>query len=71
MDLTGAQKEALVELGESATGHDFMSKQVLKELLDLDLVYWRKPGELDFSPAGEQVYNELTGSAEKVWAATR
>ncbi len=34
--------------------------------LALNLVYWRKPDELDFTSAGEPVYNELTGSAEKV-----
>jgi len=70
MNLTEAQTDALVELGESATGHDFMSKQVLRDLLALNLVYWRNPDELDFSPAGEQIYDELTGSAERVWAVT-
>jgi hypothetical protein len=62
MDLTEQQSNALLALGESAVGHDFIEPGVLNELLELDLVYWRKPDELDFTAAGEAVYDELIGS---------
>jgi len=68
MNLTEAQTDALLELGESASGHDFMSRKVLGELLTLELVYWRKPDELDFTAAGEEVYDELTRATEKAGA---
>jgi hypothetical protein len=62
MDLSEPQIDALLEMGESASGHDFMEPGVLDELLKLELVYWRNPGELDFTPTGEEVYDELTGA---------
>lgn len=60
--LTEPQRAALLKLGDSASGHDFMDAAVLKELLALDLVYWRREDELDFTSGGEAVYNELSGS---------
>lgn len=63
MNLTQSQINALLKLGESAGGHDFITQATLDQLLKLDLVYWRKPDEIDFTPAGEQVYNELSGLA--------
>jgi hypothetical protein len=59
MNLTEPQRNALLKLGESASGHEFIDVQVLKELLAFDLVYWRWADELDFTPAGEIVYNQL------------
>jgi len=64
MYLTESQKNALLDLGDCAAGHEFVSTKVLRELLALDLVYWRKRNEIDFTPAGVQVYNELSGVAE-------
>lgn len=63
MNLSLSQTDALLRLGESAAGHDFIEPNDLKQLLECDLVYWRKPDDLDFTPAGEQVYNTVTRTA--------
>jgi len=49
----------MLKLGDSASGHEFLTPEVLNELLLLELVYWRAPDFLDFTPRGEKVYNEL------------
>jgi hypothetical protein len=59
MNLSKAQRGAMLELGNSASGHDFVPPGVLEELLALELVYWRTPEDLDFTSAGEKVYHEL------------
>jgi len=61
MNLTKSQTDALLKLGESAAGHEFVKAPVLQELLALDLIYWRQADEVDFTPAGEEVYDELSG----------
>jgi len=63
MNLTKPQTDALLQLGESAAGHDFINAHVLEQLLALQLIYWRKPDEVDFTSIGEEVYDELTGQA--------
>jgi hypothetical protein len=64
MNLSLSQTNALLRLGETASGYDFIEPNDLKQLLECDLVYWRKPDELDFTPAGEEVYNKLTRTAK-------
>jgi hypothetical protein len=59
MNLSDAQREAMVQFGNTASGHDFISSDILDELLALELVYWRAPEDLDFTPAGEKVWREL------------
>jgi len=64
MLLTDAQKNALFELGESATGHDFISARVLKQLLARDIIYWREDDEIDFTPVWARIYEKLTRAAQ-------
>ena len=58
-DLSESQREAMLKLGNTASGHDFVTSDVLNALLSLGLVYWRTTDNLDFTPVGEQVYDEL------------
>jgi hypothetical protein len=59
VNLSERQGEAILQLGSTASGHDFIPPQVLEELLAMDLVYWRAPEDLDFTPTGLKVYQEL------------
>jgi len=59
MNLSKAQRAAMLELGNTASGHDFVPPSVVEELLALELIYWRAPEDLDFTSAGEKVYQEL------------
>ena len=59
MSLTQAQHDAMLALGGTPSDDDFVTKNVLDELLSLELVYWRE-GELEFTRDGERLYNELT-----------
>jgi len=59
MNLSERQQEAILTLGNTASGHDFVVKEVLDELLSLELVYWRAPDDVDFTKAGEEVYKEI------------
>ena len=61
MNLSEPQQQAILQLGNSASGHDFVAPDVLDELLSMKLVYWRGFRDLDFTPEGEQVWKELAG----------
>ena len=61
MNLSEPQRDAMLRLGDSASGHDFIPPTVLEELLSMKLVYWRAFRDLDFTPAGEQVWKKLVG----------
>ena len=63
MNLTEAQTHAMLELGGTAEGHGFIPQRVLDQLLSYELIYWRNAGEVDFTPLGKEVYDELAGSA--------
>ncbi|MBI3860271.1 MAG: hypothetical protein HY290_00085 [Planctomycetia bacterium] len=65
MNLSESQTEAMLELGGSAEGHGFIPQRVLDELLSYELIYWRNAGEVDFTPAGKEVYDELVGAASR------
>lgn len=62
MDLTDAQREAMLQLGSSTTGHDFIAPNVLEELLALKLVCWRSRDDLDFTRMGGEVCKTLEGN---------
>jgi hypothetical protein len=64
MNLTKSQAAAMLKLGESTEGHEFIEPRVLDKLLSYDLIYWRKANEVDVTPSGEEVYDELAGAAE-------
>jgi hypothetical protein len=58
MLLTQAQNDAMLSLGGTPSDDDFITKNVLDELLSLELVYWRGD-ELEFTKDGERVCKEL------------
>jgi len=70
MNLTEAQAKAMLELGGTVEGHDFIPQRVLDDLLKYGLIYWRKADEADFTPAGEEVYRELVGSGSTEMSKT-
>ena len=64
MKLSERQREAMLKLGNTASGDYFiltevLPTEVLEELLALELVFWRAPDNLDFTPVGEQVFDDL------------
>jgi hypothetical protein len=59
MNLSESHREAILQLGNTASGHEFLMTEVMEELLSLGLVYWRAPDNLDFTPVGERVFKEL------------
>ena len=59
MILSNPQREAMLKLGNTASGHEFIPADVLEELLALGLVYWRAPDDLDFTPTGEKVLEQF------------
>jgi hypothetical protein len=61
MNLSKLQREAILQVGNTASGHEFLTTEVLEELLAMGLIYWRAPDNLDFTPVGEKVFDELEG----------
>jgi len=62
--LSERKREAMLKLGNTASGDYFiltevLPTEVLEELLALELVFWRAPDNLDFTPVGEQVFDDL------------
>ena len=62
MTLSQAQHDAILALGNTDSEFEFVTKDVLDELLSMDLVHWRAPEELDLTTAGERVYQELAAN---------
>jgi hypothetical protein len=63
MNLTESQVKAMLELGGSLEGHDFIPQRDLNDLLSYGLIYWRTADDPEFTQVGKEVYDELTGSA--------
>ena len=59
MDLTEPQREALLKLGTTASGHDFIDPAVVDELVALKLAHWRMRDDLDLTATGNQVFKSL------------
>jgi hypothetical protein len=59
MNLSEPQRDAMLTLANTSSGEDFVLREILDDLLSMDLVYWRTPDEVSFTPAGERVYQEL------------
>jgi hypothetical protein len=59
MNLTDAQRDAMLTLANTASGHDFVPQDVLDDLLTMGLVFWRTPDEVNLTPVGERVYQKL------------
>jgi hypothetical protein len=59
MNLSDSHREAILQLGNTPSGDDFLMTDVIEELLSLGLVYWRATDNLDFTPVGERVFKEL------------
>ena len=59
MDLTTAQQDALLKLGTTASGHDFIDPAVVDELIALKLARWRMRDDLDLTAMGNQVFKTL------------
>ena len=63
MNLTEPQKHAILEIGGSEQAHGFIPQRVLDELLTRDVIRWRSDADVEFTEFGQQVYDELVGSA--------
>jgi hypothetical protein len=59
MILSQAQRDAMLALGSTASEQDFVTKEVLDELLSMHLVYWRDPDDVEFTTTGEEIYRGL------------
>ena len=59
MNLSEPQRDAMLTLANTISGHDFVPQVILDDLLSIGLVYWRNEDQVDFTPAGEKVYQEL------------
>jgi hypothetical protein len=62
MKLTEPQRDALLTLANTTSGHDFVPQEVLEDLLSMELVFWRSPDEMNLTPAGEKVYQALAAA---------
>ncbi len=63
MNLSEPQRDAMLTLANPSSGEDFLLQEILDGLVSMDLVYWRTPDELEFTPAGERVYQELVAGS--------
>lgn len=62
MSLTEPQVKAMLELGGRVEGHEYIPQRVLNDLLSYGLIYWRTADDAEFTPAGKEVFDELTGA---------
>jgi hypothetical protein len=58
IQLTDEQKEVILKFGRSSE-IEVVHLDVLDELLKLGLIYKRSDEKLDFTEAGEQIYDQL------------
>lgn len=65
MNLTEAQANALLEIGGAAETHGYIPQRVLNDLLSYDLIYLDQENEVEFTEAGQEVYDDLADHARK------
>jgi hypothetical protein len=65
MNLTEAQANALLEIGGAAEWHGYIAQRVLNDLMSYDYIYYNHDGQVEFTPAGKEVYDELAGQTGK------
>jgi hypothetical protein len=67
MKLSESQRESLLTLANTASGHDYVPGEVHEELVAMELVYWLTPDEVRLTAAGEEIYEkvaaEISGDA--------
>lgn len=63
MNLTEAQAHALLEIGGAAEWDGYIPQRVLNDLMSYDFIYYNHDGEVEFTSAGKEVYDELAGQA--------
>jgi hypothetical protein len=72
MTLSELQRDALLTLANTASGHDFVPQEILDELLSMGLVSWRTADAVVLTTVGEKIYQrvaaELSGEELPVTA---
>ena len=73
MNLSDLQRDALLTLANTTSGHDYIPQEILDELVSLGLVTWRTPDAVVLTNFGETIYErvaaELSGDELPVTAA--
>lgn len=73
MTLSELQRDALLTLANTVSGHDYVPRETLDELVLMGLVYWGSPDAVVLTTAGEAIYErvaaELSGEELPVTAA--
>ena len=67
MNLSESQRDALLTLANTVSGHDYVPQDVLDELVSMQLVVWRSPDKVLLTATGERIYQrvaaEISGEA--------
>jgi len=53
-------------MGGSEEAHSYIPQRVVNDLLSYGLIFIGSIGEVDFTPAGKEVYDELSGTGKDV-----
>gem|GEM_PF-3582105 len=69
MNLTESQAHAMLEIGGSEEAHSYIPQRVLNDLLSYGLIQWHHDVQVELTPAGQEVYDELAGSTGQNTAA--
>lgn len=62
MNLSEAQRDALLTLANTVSGHDYIPNDVLEELVAMELVRWKSPDEVSLTNTGRRKHRERDGS---------
>lgn len=57
--ITDEQREAMLQLGDTESTMEMIPQEVIDELIAINLVYKRGPKHIDFTDAGELLYEKL------------
>jgi len=73
MNLSELQRDALLTLANTVSGHDYVPQDILDSLVSMGLVYWRTPDAVVLTTGGEKIYEsvaaKLSGEELPVTAA--
>jgi hypothetical protein len=58
-ELTKEQEAVMLQLGDTESDHEIVSSEVVDKLVGLGFLFRPEEGHLDFTDAGEEIYDSL------------
>jgi predicted transcriptional regulator len=59
VELTGEQRKVIFQLGRTDSVFESVSEHIIKQLVQMGLLYYRSENNICFTDEGERIYQQL------------